>query len=256
MSRFAITAPVIILAAAATPAAAQDAADWSGVYVGVHGTMSDVDADWTGTNIYQSVDGAEGGFTTSQTTNTFSHRLSGSEIGGSGRVGFNFQTGSFVIGAEADAMFFNFTEGVTVTTPRTTYTLVSDASNLQTVRARAGFAAGRALFFVTGGVAFSNLEHSLTATNVNQIIIDGGEGGGSAIGTSSSTLAATAGSGTGVAFGGGGEFQINDSMSVALTALRIDFGSEDLADSAPPSSISAMVDSKMVVGMIGLNLRF
>ena len=207
MSRFMLTAPVLAIAATAVPASAQDV-NWSGFYIGANGAAVDVDSDWTGTNIYQSVDGAEGGFTTSQQVDPIAHQLANTEFGGGGRVGFNFQTGSFVVGAEADATFFGFDRAMTVTKPRATYTVASEASNLQTIRARAGVATGPALIFVTGGVAFSNLKHTLTASNTNQVIIDGGEGG-STIGTTTSNLAAATDTGTGWTVGGGGEFMVS-----------------------------------------------
>lgn len=49
---------------------------------------------------------------------------------------------------------------------------------------------------------------------------------------------------------------LNDRLSVGLTLLHVDFGSEGLADSEAPSAITATVDTKMFVGMLGLNLRF
>ncbi len=254
MGKYVLTAPVLALAATAAPAQAQEI-DWTGFYVGAHGAWVDTDADWTGQSIYQSVDGGEGGFTTSSQTVPISETLSGSEIGGGGRVGFNFQAGALVLGAEADATFFGFTESVTRTSGGTTYTLVSDASDLETIRARAGLAFGRAMIFATGGIAFSGLDHSLAATNVSEIVVDGGEGGDT-VGTQTANLLDTAGTGTGWTIGGGGEVAVGNNLSVALTLLHVDFGSETLGASAAPSSVSATVDSTMFVGMLGVNLRF
>jgi outer membrane immunogenic protein len=244
----------LALAATAAPAQAQDVS-WTGFYVGAHGAWVDTDADWTGQSIYQTVDGGEGGFTTASQTVPIDESLSGSEFGGGGRVGFNWQSGALVLGAEADATFFGFTESVTQTSGGTTYTLVSDASDLETIRARAGIAMGRALIFATGGVAFSGLDHSLAATNVSEIVVDGGEGGDT-VGTQTANLLATTSTGTGWTIGGGGEVAVSDNLSVALTLLHVDFGSETLGDSEPPNSISTTVDSTMFVGMFGVNLRF
>jgi outer membrane immunogenic protein len=254
VGKYVLTAPVLALAATATPAQAQDF-NWTGFYVGAHGAWVDTDADWTGQSIYQTVDGGEGSFTTASQTVPISESLSGSEFGGGGRVGFNWQAGALVLGAEADATFFGFTESVTRTSGGTTYTLVSDASDLETIRARAGLAMGRALIFATGGVAFSGLDHSLSATNVSEIVIDGGEGGDT-VGTQTANLLATTSTGTGWTIGGGGEVAVSDNLSVALTLLHVDFGSENLGDSEPPNSIAATVDSTMFVGMFGVNLRF
>lgn len=255
MSKYMLTAPAVVLAAAATPASAQSI-DWTGFYVGAYGALADTDPQWDGASVYQTViDGGEGTFTTELETVDFAEEPSGSEIGGGAKIGFNWQAGSFVFGAEADATFFDFDGAVTATNAAGTYTVLSSASNLQTVRARAGLAFGSAMIFATGGAAFSNLKHTLAASNTSEVVIDGGEGG-ETVGTSTQTLGATAGSDTGWVLGGGGEVKLNDKLSVGLTLLHIDFGSEALADSETPSAITATVDTKMFVGMLGLNLRF
>lgn len=279
MGRYILTAPALALAASAVPAHAQDT-NWTGFYVGAHGAYVDPDADWQGESIFQTVDGGEGGFTTSSQTVGIAESLSGSEFGGGGRVGFNWQSGALVLGAEADASFFGFDETVTRTSGGTTYALRSHASDLETIRARAGIAFGRALIFATGGLAFSNLDHSLVATNVSEIVVDGGEGGGNetflttataslpgvvplggasdgdTIGEVTANLSDTVSSGSGWTIGGGAEVALSDSLSIALTVLHVDFGSEDLADSAAPSSIAATIDTTMQVGMLGINFRF
>jgi outer membrane immunogenic protein len=249
-----LTAPVVVLAAAATPAAAQTY-DWSGIYVGAHGGAVDVNSHWDGASVYQTVDGGEGAFTTSSQSVDFTEEPSSNEIAGGGRIGFNWQAGTFVLGAEADINLFGFNEAVTNSNAAGTYTVRSQASNLQTVRARAGVAFGSAMIFATGGVAFSNLEHSLTASNVSEVIIDGGEGGDT-VGTSTQSLVAGVDSGTGWALGGGGELAVAENLSIALTVLHVDFGSEELADSEAPGAISATVDTNMIVGMLGVNFRF
>jgi outer membrane immunogenic protein len=254
VSKLIMTAPALALATAATPAYAQDFT-WTGFYVGAHGAIVDTDPEWTGTSIFQSVDGGEGGFTVTPVSVPISETPGSSEIGGGGRIGFNLQAGSFLFGAEADATLFDFDGVATATQGGTTYTVASHASNLETVRARAGVVFGSAMLFATAGAAFSNLDHTLTATNVSEVLIDGGEGG-TTVGTQTANLSATADSGTGLVLGGGGELRVSDNLSVALTVLHIDFGSEDLADSAAPSSVAATVDTTMLLGMLGLNLRF
>lgn len=255
MSKFFLTAPVLALAASAAPAYAQEM-PWTGFYVGAHGAFVDSSPTWTGANVYQTVlDGGEGSFTLVPHNDPIAAKPSHSEIGGGARAGFNFQTGTILLGAEADATLFSYTGAVTATGPSASYTVRSHATSLETIRARAGIAFDRAMIFATGGVAFSNLKHSLTATDMSQVIVDGGEGS-SSIGPATAVLADSVKSGTGVALGGGGEVRLSDNLSIALTLLHIDFGKEALADSSAPSSISARVDSKMFVGALGLNLRF
>lgn len=254
MSKYILTAPVLALAATASPAQAQDVS-WAGFYIGAHGALVDTQSDWSGESIFQTIDGGEGGFTTTQSTVPIVADLSGSEIGGGGRIGFNFQAGSVVFGAEADATFFGRTESMTSTQAGTTYTLTSHASDLQTVRARAGLAFGRAMIFATGGFAFGGVDHTLSATNVSEVLIDGGEGG-TTVGTEMANLFATGETEDGWAIGGGGEVMVTDNLSATLTVLHVDLGSTDLADADAPSSVAATVDSSMLIGTVGLNLRF
>jgi outer membrane immunogenic protein len=255
MSRLIVTAPVLALAAAAAPACAKDM-PWSGFYVGVNGGAVDTQSDWKGSNVYQTVlDGGEGALSLVPHNDTIAAKQSHNEIGGGGRVGFNWQAGTLVLGAEADATFFSFNRNTTNTSAAASYTLHSHASNLETVRARAGVGFGQAMIFATGGVAFSNLKHSLAATDMSQVIVDGGEGG-QAIGAATANLADASSSDTGWTVGGGAEVRVGGNLSIALTLLHVDFGKERLAAAAAPSSIAATVKSKMFVGMLGINLGF
>lgn len=254
MGKYILTAPVLAVAAAASPAQAQDV-DWTGFYVGVHGALLSPDSDWDGTSIFQTVDGGEGSFTVHQQSVAINESFSGTELGGGGRVGFNWQTGSLVLGAEADATFFSFTKTMTRTAPGTTYTARTHASDVETLRARVGLPVGQALLFATGGIAFSNLSHNLTATNTSQIVIDGGEGSDT-VGTTTASFNTSADTGTGLVFGAGGELAVTDNISVSLTGLFLDFGSETMSASNAPASIAATVDSSMFIGTLGVNLRF
>jgi outer membrane immunogenic protein len=276
MSRFIVTAPVLALAAAAVPAYAQEM-PWTGPYAGANGAFVDTQTKWNGSNIYQTVDGGEGGFTLVHHTDTIAKKLSHGEPGGGARVGFNLQTGQVVLGAEADVTLFSFDRAKTSTSAAAAYTVMSHASNLETVRARLGVSLGKAMIFATGGVAFSNLRHSLVAADRSQVIVDGGEGAltiapaGAAAGaaravagaiccstvqTTTDNLADTGRTRTGWAAGGGAEFRVGSHLGIALTLLHVDFKHRDLADSAGTSSIGARVNSKMFVGMLGLNLSF
>ena len=254
MSKLLLSAPVLALATTATPAYAQEF-NWSGFYIGANAALVEGDSEWTGTSIYQSVDGAEGGFTISSTSVPITQNPDSSEFGGGGRLGFNLQTGSFVVGAEADVTVFDFDAVAGATQGGSTYTVASSASNIETIRARAGVAFGPVMIFATAGAAFSNLKHTLVATNVSEVVIDGGEGG-STVGTTTANLGSTIDVDTGLALGGGGEFRLSNNLTVALTVLHIDFGSENLADTAAPGSVAATVDTKLLMGMLGLNLNF
>jgi outer membrane immunogenic protein len=145
----------------ATPFAHADAADllrpygppplppvfsWTGFYVGIHA-------------------GGEFGDTSfSDPFSGFSNnpRIAGFE--GGGQVGYDYQMGAVVIGAEADI---------------SAITLIGNATDaggfdrrtkgqwLSTVTGRLGVAADRWLFFGKGGVAFASLSDSVTDPNLN-----------------------------------------------------------------------------------------
>jgi len=75
-------------------------------------------------------------------------------------IGYNHQFGRYVLGIEADAELTN---------QRGMEPIANDPNGVEqnhkgSVRARAGFAAGSALFFATGGVAFLNADVTRPAT--------------------------------------------------------------------------------------------
>jgi outer membrane immunogenic protein len=83
---------------------------------------------------------------------------------GGGQVGFNYQMGAFVIGAEADIQWadFNVENNVFVVPATFPPSFVpaafadDDMEWFGTVRARAGVAFGQALIYATGGFAYSD----------------------------------------------------------------------------------------------------
>jgi outer membrane immunogenic protein len=240
----------LALLAPATPLCAQTS-PWNGVYAGVQGGVAAVKPDASGTNIYQTVDGGAG----AAHSDAIDEHLSQSGFAGGARIGFNRQLGHVVIGAEADASLFDLTAAAAVTRPAASYRLQSHASNLETVRARAGLAFGRTLLFATGGVAFSNVRHSLAATDRSQVVVDGGEGStGVAIVTND--LAATAPRHAGWTVGGGGEMRLTRNLSLALTLLHVDLGSARLANTEGLASIAVTANTRLFVGALGINLHF
>jgi outer membrane immunogenic protein len=82
---------------------------------------------------------------------------------GGGQIGYNFQFGSFVIGAEADIQWADFggDNNVVFVPAGFPASFVAAGGNNQstdwfgTVRARAGFAFDRALIYATGGFAYA-----------------------------------------------------------------------------------------------------
>lgn len=233
---------------------------WNGVYAGVNVAFARIKPDWSGSNAYQTAQltSSTGSSSTGDTysfgtqTDTIRHDLSTNGFGGGARLGFNHQLGNFVLGAEADAALLHLNGIVRVTRPVASYQLQSHISMLETVRARAGLAFGRTMLFATGGVAFTNLRHSVAA--VDQSRVEAPFPAGAA--DEADNLSATARRRHGWAFGGGDEVRLGRNLSLALTALRVDLGASDLADSRGPARIAVRADTRMSIGMLGLNLHF
>jgi len=152
--------------------------------------MSPVPAvQWTGFYIGGHVGGAGGTFTNSFGTAIGPADSSGGYIAG-GQLGFNWQTGSLVLGLEGDLSGIN----IRASTPA-----IGDfkEKSMETVRGRIGYAFDRWLPYLTAGVAFTQVSTSVT-------------GGGSASGTA-----------TGFAGGGGIEYMLTPNWTVAGEALYV-----------------------------------
>jgi outer membrane immunogenic protein len=106
--------------------------NWSGFYIGANGGGGFGNSAW-------------------DTTNSFS--LTGGQAGGT--VGYNYQMGWAVLGAEGDIDWTSI-KGTTTTGACPAGCTTSD-SWLSTVRARFGYAADRFMPYVTGGGAFGNI---------------------------------------------------------------------------------------------------
>jgi outer membrane immunogenic protein len=133
------------------PALATPLYDWSGFYVGVFGG---------------------GGFGNHNLTNalgnagfanfTLNYESTGAIAGG--EVGYNAQSGNYLVGVEADG-FWSGIKGSDVGAFNAGNAAAIDATNLRkgaTVRARGGITVDRLLLFFTGGWAYGDFLHTNT----------------------------------------------------------------------------------------------
>jgi outer membrane immunogenic protein len=127
--------------------------DWSGFYVGVFGGGGFGNHNYT--------NGAPTGFA--------NYLINYDSTGGvaGGEVGYNAQSGSIVVGVEADG-FWSGIKGSDLSQFNAGALPIAavDATNLQwggTLRARGGLAVDRLLLFFTGGWAYGDLVHTSTA---------------------------------------------------------------------------------------------
>jgi outer membrane immunogenic protein len=112
---------------------------WNGVYVGANIGYGFGQSRWsdplTGVGVSPNTNGILGGV----------------------QIGWNYQINNMVLGLEADASAADLHGWRSC--PNAAFTCASRANFLGTVRARAGYALDRTLFYVTGGVAFGNFKH-------------------------------------------------------------------------------------------------
>jgi outer membrane immunogenic protein len=127
--------------------------DWTGVYFGVFGG---------GGYGNHNINNALGN--TGNADFTANYSSTGGVAGG--EVGYNWQTGIYVVGIEGDLFWSGIKGNDASAIASGVYPLTSvDADNLRwggTIRARGGFTIDRWLMFFTGGYAFGDIDHSNT----------------------------------------------------------------------------------------------
>jgi outer membrane immunogenic protein len=133
---------------AKAPVVATPVYDWSGYYVGVFG------GGGLGNHNYNNANGFAG------FANFTVNYASTGAVGG-GEAGYNWQTGNYLFGVEADG-FWSGIKG----NDASQQLGVTDQSDLRwggTLRARGGITVDRLLLFFTGGWAFGDIRHTSTA---------------------------------------------------------------------------------------------
>lgn len=157
------------------------------------------------------------------TTGNF--HISGALVGGT--FGFNFEMANFVAGIEFDAGWANIKGTADNNCPG--LICQTDSSGLVTLRGRLGASFGRIMPFLTGGVAFGEINPT------------------SAFGTSSTYM-------TGAALGAGVEFALSYEWTAKFEYLHIDLGHYDCGPCG--FAVADRVSFKMDLVRAGLNYKF
>lgn len=215
-------ASAVLFAAMVSPAVAADmsmpyetpvSSDWSGFYIGGHIGGGKSIIDWTfdpiGTTADHEGDGVLGG----------------------AQVGYNFQSGAWVFGAEADISASGI-EGDTAC-PNPAFTCSSEAQWLATVRGRVGYSFDNLLVYGTGGLGIGRFEMSTD---------DGAGVSGSTDKTD-----------TGWVAGAGVEYAFSPRWSVKAEYMYYDFGSSTYE---VDGGLDVNVDQRFHTGKIGVNFKF
>jgi outer membrane immunogenic protein len=202
------------------PALASPIYDWSGFYVGGFGgggfgnhNLND------GTNI---------------TFANFSTNYSSQGGIGGGEVGYNAQSGNYLVGIEADG----FGSGIKGNDASQALAVV-DTTNLRwggTLRARGGIAADRLLLFFTGGWAFGDLNHTGTAPGV----------------TSDNFTTHR----SGLAAGGGIAYALTNNLSTKIEYRYYDYGTYARPGLAAAGQLPFTVANTYSVVTLGLDFKF
>lgn len=202
------------------PAAAKQSSggsetNWTGFYAGGY-----LGSNFSRTNTNTSTVFASGGYFTQGevlAVNNIAGRgqINDSGFSGGAQGGYNYQSGSWVVGIEADfgANKTNKAESRAFTYGGSSATAnVSDfvkTNWMMTVRPRVGFTWDRALFYATGGLALTDLNYSGTFTDTRNQAIEG------------NTYKEVKAGWTG---GGGMEYKFNRRWSFKGEYLFADFG--------------------------------
>lgn len=174
------------------------------------------------------------------------------------QMGYNYQVGTFVYGLETDIQYTRFHDRRTVTTTavngidRLDNRFGQELEYLGTFRARVGLAADRALFYITGGLAYGGIDNNASFTGP----LPG------AVEQFSGRISRTE---VGYTIGAGLEYAFTNNMSFKAEYLYYDLGNRDSVNVAAVPGVFPPVggsgydanfrnDGHIVRG--GLNWRF
>lgn len=214
---------------------------WTGLYLGAnagYGWASDTTGDNFCTNPAGIIAGPGCNF-----SQPAALKPAGGFVGG--QVGYNYQTGLFVWGVEADIQVAHINNSITTGSPPFPGGTLERSASLDwfgTVRGRLGVALwDHTLIYGTGGIMYgeevSNLSLVFPAVTYQA--------------QSSSTH-------TGWVAGGGIEYAFTNTISAKVEGLVYDLGSETIAFKSPLTAFTETSDFKYTGGLVrlGLNVKF
>ncbi len=210
-----LASSAIAACAIATPAMAEDEADWSGAYVGA--TVGYTDAKSDQTVVVGGSWASESQALRDHVTAFYPSQSKVQDVNFGGQIGYNMAAGGgLVVGLEGDVSVLSgketATRGPTPTTPfpALSYTVTNtfDPKVSYSLRAKAGFAAGNTLFYATGGWGWANADIAVDISS---------NGGYHKIVNRSETF-------NGFEIGGGIEHRFGSSVSLKLEYIYTDKG--------------------------------
>jgi outer membrane immunogenic protein len=176
-------------------------------------------------------------------------------LGGVG-AGYNWQSGAFVIGAEADFDFSGISRNARlsglpiagtggVIDPAWYSSASENVQSLGTLRLRAGVAVDRALFYATGGLAYGDVRYS----SLTQYNGPGAEYVGSASAWK-----------VGWALGGGVEYALTNNWTIKGEYLYYHLGNQSYlaqpVEANPPNIVGHTFSTNGDIVRVGVNYKF
>jgi outer membrane immunogenic protein len=219
------------------PAMVASVYNWSGFYIGGH-----VGGGWGDLGSTEIAPGT-GAFPigTAFTRNNLSGPLGGVQ------GGFNWQTGSLVLGVEGEYSWENLSgtaRTASVVLPAFVSNVTANATDLALATARVGYAANNWLFYVKGGGAWGHGNSNGTTT---------GPLPGGALSETNSTSADR----SGWVVGGGIEWGFAPNWSAKLEYNHVDFGSKNITIVSSITGTSFVSSSERLdIVKAGVNYRF
>ncbi len=207
---------------------AEEAYDWSGLYVGVHGGYGHGRSEysyaghteyWDDNLTDPSAPGGPGYEDTLQLypelSGSYSDQIKRHLDGalGGAQIGYNYQYSNFVFGAVADISAGNVESETASIGDIGEFSVSSKVDWFGTVRGRVGVASDRVLFYGTGGFAYGRVKTSYDYS------FDGDDYSGS----SSETKG-------GWTLGGGIEYALTKNVTLSTEYLYVDLGKSDVID--------------------------
>jgi outer membrane immunogenic protein len=212
--------------------------NWSGFYAGLNAGYSVGDDRSTFQTFVNPVIGFD---------NLESYKISPAGFLGGGQLGYNWQTGIWVYGLETDIQGTAQRDVVCVQTCNIggffSGTVTQQLPWFGTARGRVGVAVDRSLIYVTGGLAYGQVQ-----TSAVQI-----DGAGTAVAVSNNKTR------SGWTLGGGIESALIGNWTAKVEYLYVDLGSQTLSSVdafGPPGAIAVTADTRDHIVRAGLNYRF
>lgn len=186
---------------------------WTGLYIGANAGYSWGNSDWNWPNVG------------THTSPDFDGGIFG------GQIGYNYQMGNLVLGAEVSLSGSNATGDAKC--PNNTYTCETELNWLLVVGPRVGYAMNRTMLYATGGYARASLH-----TNVSPFFSGYDQDN----------------THDGWALGGGIEYQITPNLIFGAEYLHVDLSSETIGNAI--NSEVHKVDADMDIVRARLNYKF